>query len=71
MDKKQKTKKEVAAIIGVDRKTLYLKEKSKNIEPTRCRLNIFEVQKRIDMYELTDVAFKLKYGDPEIPHSCP
>jgi DNA-binding XRE family transcriptional regulator len=71
MDKKLKTKKEVASIIGVDRKTLYLKEQSKNIEPTRCRLNIFEAQKRIDMFELTDEAFKIKYNDPEIPHSYP
>ena len=64
MDNSLKTKKEVAAFLGVDRKTVYNKEKSLNIETGRQRLNPFEAQRLIDAFYLSREKFIEKYGIP-------
>jgi hypothetical protein len=64
MDNSLKTKKEVAAMLGIDRKTLYIEEKSVGLTGSRKRLNPFEVQRLIDLRHLSKQAFKEKYGIP-------
>jgi DNA-binding XRE family transcriptional regulator len=64
MDNSLKTKKEIAAILGVDRKTIYTKEKSMNIVTGRKRLNAFEAQRLLDSFNLSKEVFREKYGIP-------
>jgi hypothetical protein len=65
MDNSLKTRKEVAAMLGINRKTLYSKEKKKNLPSKQGRLNPFEVQQRIDLFNLSDKEFDQKYGLPQ------
>jgi hypothetical protein len=64
MDNSLKTKKEVAAMLGIDRKTLYNDEKSAGLTGSRKRLSPYEAQRLIDLRHLSREEFKEKYGSP-------
>jgi DNA-binding XRE family transcriptional regulator len=64
MDNSLKTKKEIAAFLSIDRKTIFNKEKNLNIKTGRQRLNPFEAQRLLDAFNLSKEIFKEKYGIP-------